>query len=81
MQDEMDNGSNSHLNDSAWEYKGAHNIRLELQKLPDAFTYLQQFATPPPTPMKVVYTGSWLNIPHVMDRNLMDFLKRRKPFL
>lgn len=46
MQDEMDNGSNSHLNDSAWEYKGAHNIRLELQKLPDAFTYLQQCVPP-----------------------------------
>lgn len=30
--------SSSQLNDSAWEYKGAHNVRLVLQKLSDAFT-------------------------------------------
>lgn len=43
MQNEMDNGSNSHLNDSACEHKGAHNVWLELQCM--LWMYTAEYST------------------------------------
>lgn len=43
MQNEMDNGSNSHLNDSACEHKSAHNVWLDLQRM--LWMYTAEYST------------------------------------